>query len=127
VKLEFTGLYDAAQRNFDKLAPAVQRLAAGVAALAARVTTLEARHKLDRGTATLTWPGGSPDSSSLVVNHALGEAPAAVVGGAAPGSAFLIVACTNVTATTFTLRARRGDGTSPGAGTTDDVFWTASN
>jgi hypothetical protein len=120
VKLEFTGLYDAAQRNFDALSAYIRKLAG-------RVGTLEARYMIERGTATLTWPGGSPDSNTLVVNHTLGGSPAAVVGGSDPGSPFLIVACTAVGATTFSLRARRGDGVSPGAGTTADVFWIASN
>jgi hypothetical protein len=42
VKLEFTGLYDAAQRNFDAIAPAIKRLAQRVTTLEASVTALEA-------------------------------------------------------------------------------------
>lgn len=93
------------------------------------VRQLQGHAKADRfarGQATVTWPGGSPIATVLAVAHGLRAAPSGVqltaissTGNvhatldAAPG------------ATSFSIRVRTVDGSSPAAGVTATVLWEA--
>lgn len=99
------------QRNFD-------RLVANVPDLGGLATSLRF------GTATMTWPGGSPTATTLVISHGLGTTPHGVI---ATAGINIWAACITGTYTDadFRLGARTFDGTSPAAASTNDVYWIA--
>lgn len=81
-----------------------------------------AKRKINFGSIELEWPGGSPLTNEATITHGLGTTPvylsvqAGMVnmcGVGSPGG------------TTFKARMRTGDGTSPGAGTRQTVYWIA--
>jgi hypothetical protein len=81
------------------------------------------------GVATLTWPGGSNQSTSLLVTHGLGSSPTAVVATAAATAGIAGGAPTLdallYTVTNFTLIGYTNDGSLPAAGSTAQVGWIA--
>lgn len=85
---------------------------------------------LGRGVSTVTWPGGTPTATTLVVNHGLGVTPFAVVGNphgtSGLGGNVPAVQTLTYTATQFSIQAQTTDGTSPVNGSTVDVAWIAS-
>lgn len=75
------------------------------------------------GSGTLTFPGGSPSTSTVTVNHGLGRTPVAVcVCNEFLGS---IGSVNTLTSTTFQTLGFTVDGSSPGAGTGAPFYWIA--
>jgi hypothetical protein len=119
VRLEHTGAYDVAQRNFD----VIEALA---------VTAGDQSAQIRFGTATLTWPGGSPRGDNVSVSHGLARTPVVVLVTASTGvgastTVFPVVAVRGgtMTSTTVELTAVTSDGSSPAAATEATVHWLA--
>lgn len=79
---------------------------------------------IDFGTGTLAYPGGSDQTTALVVPHALGVVPATVLVGDGDSGNINHCSAYTLTATDFTARARRTDGASPAASNVT-FFWVA--
>lgn len=77
------------------------------------------------GTQTLTWPGSTTTTGSETITHGLGATPVVVLVGIQAESVAVMSWANNVGATTFTVAARTGDGTSPAADTTCTLAWLA--
>jgi hypothetical protein len=75
------------------------------------------------GSATVTYPGGTPISGTTVVQHTLGRTPTAVI--ATGVGALVVLRVVAVNESTFTVDARTSDGSSPGAGVQDSFNWFA--
>lgn len=83
-------------------------------------------NKMDAGGCTFTWPGGSPLSNTLTINHSVGTSPNEFFISSSSGTPFgaWYVALSR-TSTTFQARARTLDGTSPALNATQSGFWIA--
>lgn len=80
------------------------------------------------GTATGTWPGGSPRANNDSTSHGLGRAPVVVlvtVTSSPSASWFPVVATFAYTSTGFSFSAVTSDGSSPAATTAYAVAWIA--
>jgi hypothetical protein len=68
---------------------------------------LDARPILKHGNGTLAWPGGTNDSTPLVVTHGLGLIPTAVIvtANSKAGTGAVMVHTTAKSSTTFTVQA----------------------
>lgn len=80
------------------------------------------------GTASGTWPGGSPRADDTTVTHGLGKTPTivlATVTASPSGTWFPVVATITYTDTTFKITAVTSDGSSPAAATAYSVAWEA--
>lgn len=76
------------------------------------------------GVATVTWPGGAPDSTATVVSHGLDSVPTIVL--ATPDRTMWTSAIAgDRNTTTFKVDARTLDGTSPAAASTQSIYWLA--
>lgn len=78
------------------------------------------------GKAVLTFPGGSPNSGATTVTHNMGRVPSVTFGpiaGATPVVPFVVAG--SETTTSFQIGGRMSDGSSPGAGGTQGVYWMA--
>lgn len=80
------------------------------------------------GTATITWPGGTP-FATVAVTHGLGRTPTAVFAGDAGGGTMNtnipVWSATSPGATTFTAAAETSDASAPAVGLTRTFYWLA--
>ena len=78
------------------------------------------------GQGSVTFPGGSPFSSYVTVPHGLGKVPTSIVlTEVNTGVATVAVNPAAITATSFQVRARQADGSSPVAGVQSFFYWQA--
>lgn len=83
---------------------------------------LLAKRKLNFGAANVEWAGGTPNSKEVTISHGLGVTPVAVT---ANSVSVTIIATKTYTLTNFNVWARTGDGSSPAAGTKEEIHWIA--
>jgi hypothetical protein len=77
------------------------------------------------GTGTVTWPGGSPFTSTLTLAHGLGKAPVVAVATPQLAGASQVCSMNVVTfdATNVQWRGYATDDTSPAAAVTKIFYW----
>jgi hypothetical protein len=81
---------------------------------------------IDRGSDSLVWPGGSPESNVLNVTHDVGRLPnIQVTATSRVGAAAIAVWVGSVTTSGFQVRARTLDGTNPLAAAAATFDWRA--
>lgn len=81
-----------------------------------------------RGTGgTLTFPGGSQNATPTTVLHGMGKTPTSIqltpIAASTPLDLFVVSG--TVDADSFDVGGRTTDGSSPGAGTTQNFYWLA--
>lgn len=79
--------------------------------------------RLRYGAGTATWAGGSQDTGDATVTHGMGKTPVVVFTQSQTVTA--MTRPTTVGPTTFTVKARTLDGSSPAGTTTADFYWLA--
>jgi hypothetical protein len=83
------------------------------------------KRRIDCGSLFVTWPGGDAVSNRMVVNHALGVTPIAVVADSDGGLNWVAHSVQGVGASHFDLLARTVDGGVPAAGSSQLARWIA--
>lgn len=83
-----------------------------------------AKRKVNVGSATITWPGGT-NNQSVEITHSLGATPLAVVANAADALGNRVITTESFGATKFKLIMRTVDGTNPAASSTTKYSWIA--
>lgn len=80
--------------------------------------------KIRFGSNSVTWPGGSPNTSDTTVTHGLGADPSLVLTSNISTTNMVLMSHTE-TITTFKVAGTTRDGSSPANGTQRFFYWLA--
>lgn len=111
------------QDNFDYL---IRKIGKGIFTLGINSVQAITGLSIDFGTGTVVWPGASPFSTALAVNHGIGRIPIAVVVSDGGGGTLGQIAPFSATPASTTQFAVAAQATvAPAAGITRTFYWIA--